>query len=88
MNEVTFILPKSKLDEHNMCIGQFYKIQLAYLDSAKKDSSGNFTADEQEVGYYSTVGMAKYTTKPDVSIEGLEVLKINKHLYHYTGTYL
>ena len=30
------------------------------------------------VGYYSTVGILKYTTKPDVSILDLKSMKNNK----------
>ena len=39
-------------------IGQFLKIQMAYVDT------------QGTPGYYSTVGIAKYTTKPTVYIEG------------------
>ena len=56
-------------------IGQYYKIQMAYVNK-----SG-------EVGYYSTVGVVKYTSKPEVSIEGLEAGKRNPHLYSYIGHY-
>jgi hypothetical protein len=40
-----------------------------------------------EVGYFSTVGVGKYTTKPDVSIAGLEFGLINSHNYEYMGVY-
>ena len=49
-NEVKFILPS------NLNIGQFYKIQMAYIDM-----SGT-------VGYYSTVGVVKCTSNPEISI--------------------
>ena len=39
-------------------VGQFYKIQMAYLDT------------NGEEGYYSTVGVIKATSKPLVYIEG------------------
>ena len=39
------------------------------------------------VGYYSTVGVTKYTTKPNVRIEGLELKKVNMHNYQYYGVY-
>lgn len=39
-------------------IGQFYKIQLAYLDKNNNN----------QPGYYSTVGVVKYTAKPTVEI--------------------
>jgi len=55
--------------------GQFYKFQLAYIDI------------DGIIGYYSTVGVAKYTTKPEVAIQGLEHGIINMHNYEYMGTY-
>ena len=56
-------------------IGQYYKIQMAY-----KDKSGI-------VGHYSSVGVIKYTTKPDVAIIGLDSAKNNNHQYYYEGSY-
>ena len=41
-------------------IGQFYKVQIAYV------------AEENVVGYYSTVGIIKYTSKPNLSIEPID----------------
>lgn len=55
-------------------IGQHYKIQIAYI--------GN-----DGVGYYSTVGVIKYTTKPKIFIEGLKSGRINSSAYNYIGTY-
>ena len=61
--------------------GNHYKVQLAYI---QQDSRGIATT-----GYYSTVGVVKYTSKPLVSIAGLETGKgnINMHNYTYTGIY-
>ena len=42
-------------------IGQFYKIQIAYIAKDENDSEG----------YYSTVGVIKCTSMPRISIEGL-----------------
>lgn len=56
-------------------VGQSYKIQIAFVDM-----QGN-------AGYYSTVGVAKYTTQPNVYIEGLGADVINSHNYYYTGVY-
>lgn len=55
--------------------GQFYKFQLAYLDT------------EGTVGYYSTVATGKYTTKPKVYINNLREGFINMHEYKYIGFY-
>jgi hypothetical protein len=64
-----------KLDNTNdFTIGSFYKAQLAYTDTKK------------EVGYYSSVGVIKFTTKPEVSIANLSSSS-NKHSYNYTGIY-
>lgn len=56
-------------------IGQHYKIQLAYIDT------------NNVVGIYSTVGVIKYTSAPDVYIENLRFGHINQHNYSYVGVY-
>lgn len=68
-----------KLDEQTVnnifSLGSFYKAQLAYIDL------------EGTVGYYSTVGILKYTTKPTISILNLKTTSSNAHQYSYTGEY-
>lgn len=59
--------------------GQYYKLQLAYIYIDEND--------EETVGYYSTVGVVKYTTVPNISIDGLLFGHINTHNYSYTGVY-
>lgn len=49
-SEVSFLLPGT------LNIGQFYKIQMAYVDTA------------DVIGHYSTVGVVKYTSDPVISI--------------------
>ena len=61
--------------EKSFLIGQFYKCQLAYIDT------------DNVVGYYSTVGVIKYTTKPKVNILTLAETGSNSHIYTYTGLY-
>jgi len=56
-------------------IGQYYKVQLAYVDKAGV------------IGYYSTVGITKCTTKPEIYIEGLTFGQANVHNYSYVGVY-
>ena len=68
--EAYFNMPIEK-----MVVGQFYKVQLAY-----KDTAG-------EVGFYSTIGVVKYSAEPIVSIAGLEAGNINLHQYDYVGYY-
>lgn len=59
-------------------IGQHYKVQLAYI---------NKEGEKQKlVGYYSTIGVVKYTAEPLVYIEGL-TSNINQHIYNYIGVY-
>lgn len=55
--------------------GQYYKFQIAYIDN------------DDDIGYYSTVGVGKYTTKPDIYIGDLEEGTINTHQYKYFGFY-
>ncbi len=55
--------------------GQFYKIQIAYVDTYGV------------VGYYSTVGVVKYTDRPSITIEGLDTLKINNFNHSFVGVY-
>ena len=56
-------------------IGQHYKVQLAYIGL------------DGTVGIYSSVGIIKYTSTPDVYIENLEFGHINQHNYSYVGVY-
>ena len=42
---------------------------------------------EYNIGYYSTVGIFKYTTMPNILIEGLERSKINPNIQIYQGVY-
>lgn len=60
----------------DLVVGQHYKFQLAYLEK-----------DTHEVGYYSTVGIAKYTTYPDISIAGLNENELNLYQLNFTGHY-
>lgn len=59
-----------------LSIGQFYKVQIAYVGI-------------DGPGYYSTVGVVKYTSEPKVDIENLnkESGRINTHRYSYIGHY-
>lgn len=76
---VTFTL--SSQDISYLRIGQFYKFQIAYIDSTG------------EIGYYSTVATGKYTKKPTLYIatanaqDGLKVGQINMHNTYYMGYY-
>ena len=58
----------------DLVIGRYYKIQMAYRS-------------DDIVGYYSDIGIAKYTTEPEVFIENLNKDTINPHVYNYIGKY-
>ena len=60
---------------NGLTVGQYYKLQMAYVDS------------NGIVGFYSPVGVVKYTSSPSVAINGLEVGKINMNSSGYLGVY-
>ena len=62
-------------------IGQYYKIQIAYL------ASDGLPTPNYKTGYFSTVGVLKYTTEPEIIISDLEYGQINNHNYKYIGHY-
>lgn len=73
LNQIVF--KEQDIASLNIKPGQFLKAQLAYID---KD---NIT------GYYSTVGVIKYTTKPEISIKNLSLESINNFQNTYIGKY-
>lgn len=60
------------LSSNPFSIGQSYKIQIACVDGNNIE------------GYYSTVGVAKCTAEPEISIDHTSVT----HSYTYVGTYV
>lgn len=77
----TFKLEESEF-EGILNIGQYYKIQLAYVYDITSEGDRN-----SNVGYYSTVGISKYSCEPTVTIEGLDSSSSNAHQYSYIGYY-
>ena len=63
----------------NLVQGEFYKVQLAYV---KYSNATTYT-----VGIYSTIGVVKYTSAPEISINHMSENEVNNHLYSYTGVY-
>lgn len=61
-----------EIDSKNFKVGQFYKVQLAYYDEHN---------EQKEVGYYSTVGVIKYTFEPsfEIRLNGQTCLGVYKH---------
>ena len=58
-----------------LTVGQFYKVQLAFIDKT------------ETIGYYSSTAVTKYTTKPLIYLSGLDYTLTNNHNYTYTGIY-
>lgn len=81
--EATFDLTE-EVAKKKLNIGQYYKIQIAFLNKNSEISA-------PKVGYFSTVGVIKYTSEPKVSIywdEDEQSNKIKTHKYQYMGQYL
>lgn len=77
-NTVTFGITNYKIPKLNdleFKIGQYYKIQLAYID------------EEGIVGYYSTVGVVKCTSQPTVEIDNFNVNKVNNNAPEFIGIF-
>ena len=56
-------------------VGQFYRLQIAYKDH------------DDNIGYFSTVGVIKYTTEPTISLLDMTTQAANLHKYVYTAVY-
>lgn len=63
------------ISECKLAEGQSYKIQLAYIDS------------DGGIGYYSTVGVVKYTYKPEVTIDGMVMGEVNNFVHNFIGIF-
>ena len=68
----------SNLSHLNLRVGQYYKIQLAYIGRELDPVTGQYL-----VGYYSTAGIIKKTSKPTLSIPSLDNNLF--YSYDYTG---
>ena len=75
LNECTATFSLTEEDILKFNPGQYYKVQMAYIDTFGV------------IGYYSTVGVIKRTTRPEVSIQKLEKGKRNQALSAYIGNY-
>ena len=60
----------------NYAIGTYFKVQLAYVD-----------AIDNTVGYYSSLSIIKYTSKPEVTISSLNLNTVNMDQTQYIGEY-
>lgn len=60
-----------------LVIGNFYKVQIAYVDK-----------ENGVIGYYSTVAIVKYTSKPNIEIAGLNKQSLTSiSSQRFIGTY-
>ena len=76
--EVSFDITSIK---SKLIVGQYYKIQIAYIRVGDVDLYA-----KGEIGYYSSLGIAKYTSQPTVSISGM-TSGGNFNTGSYTGVY-
>lgn len=79
-NTLNFVIIKSTYQINKSLwkvnLGQYYQLQIAYKS---KDNL---------IGYYSSVGMIKFSSLPVLSIEGLETIRgANDNIYNYKGIY-
>ena len=66
-------------------VGQYYKVQMAYIYG---EYSGSAVSPASiTTGYYSTLGIVKYTTVPSLGIIDLDTTEINNAVQKYVGFY-
>ena len=82
-NTVTFNLTKIQAEQLNE--GQFYKVQIAYCGSAEIDMFDQAIGDN--VGYFSTVGIIKCTSQPQIYINNLNANSVNFFSNDFIGVY-
>lgn len=73
INSATFNIPANIAQK--LLVGQFYKIQLAYIDTYGT------------VGYYSSIGVTKLTAKPSLSLADFSIQNTNINITKYIGVY-
>lgn len=61
-----------------MRVGQFYKLQIAYVIQNKEKTT---------ISQYSGAGLAKYTIKPELTIQGFKPKVLNTFQTNFTGCY-
>lgn len=89
-NEVIFTKYAQHFDSYGNCkaifyltaneqelfnIGQFYRVQLAFVDT------------NDTIGYFSSVGVIKYTAIPHIELVGMNGETSNLHMYDYVAMY-
>lgn len=84
-NTVTFGLSKTEAETLNE--GQYYKVQIAYCGASTSSSYGLIETAENNIGYFSTVGIIKCTSKPSIYINGLNSSSVNFFNNEFMGVY-
>ena len=79
----TFVLTPDQCKK--LTEGQYYKVQIAYCGKRVVNEMG--IASGEDIGYYSTVGIIKCTSKPKLSIKGLSEDSINFFNNEFFGIY-
>lgn len=83
IREASFLIePDNFIKPYKLNEGQFYKVQMAYI---KKQLDAPM--QQGEIGYFSTVGIVKYTTKPELTIVGMDANELHSDLGTYVGKY-
>lgn len=67
------------LTSDKLRVGQFYKLQIAYIVQETKD--------KKITSQYSSAGIAKFTTKPALSIQGYKPKVLNTFQTSFVGCY-
>ncbi len=77
ISEIVFPIQKENFyKSYDFIIGQYYKIQIAYIEK-----------NTNEIGYYSSIGVVKCTAKPTMYISGMSEGELHVDRGHYTGVY-
>lgn len=85
-HQIEFIMTSDNLEKIHP--KEFLKAQLSYLYSEDNDNK----IENDEVGYYSTVGIIKYTGKPTIEIQNLStndnnvMFLLDKYIGEYTNS--
>ena len=72
-----------RLTDNLLKVGQYYKIQVAFCEKIVEGEDKKL--QPKEIGYYSTVGVFKYTVAPKLIIEGLKPNDTNDYVNSFVG---
>lgn len=86
-NEINFSLAVEQVKK--LTLGEFYKIQLAYYNNINNSSNTPSEIKDSEIstGYFSSVGIIKYTSQPKLKIDGYGLGLTNSLKTNNLGVY-